>query len=86
MCKTIKSALEKEKYLDLVQNQQIRKPFTGFGLAISQILTHKRRYVNVNGAALRCPLYKGKTENDVNLLTTCGWYPPEVYLSMDLSI
>ena len=46
--RTFKSALEKEKYLEVIQNQQIRKAFTGFRLGISQILTYKRWYTDEN--------------------------------------
>ena len=38
---TCKGALEKEKYLDVIRNQQARKTFTRFRLGISQIPTHK---------------------------------------------
>ena len=41
--RTFKSALEKEKYLDVIQNQQTRKTFTRFRLGIGQIKTHKSR-------------------------------------------
>ena len=58
--RTFKSALEKEKYLEVIQNQQIRKAFTRFRLGISQILTHKRRYTDENVVMLRCPLCKVK--------------------------
>ena len=37
--RTFKSALEKEKYLKVIQNQQIRKAFTRFRLGIGQIRT-----------------------------------------------
>ena len=69
-----KSALGKEKYLEVIQNQQIRKAFTRFRLGISQILTHKRRYMDENVVMLRCPLYNSETENEVHLLATCAWY------------
>ena len=72
--RTFKSALEKEKYLEVIQNQQIRKAFTRFRLGISQILTHKRRYTDENAVMLRCPLCKGEVENEVHLLATCAWY------------
>ena len=72
--RTFKSALEKEKYLEVIQNQQIRKAFTRFRLGISQILTHKRRYTDENAVMLQCPLCNGETENEVHLLATCAWY------------
>ena len=72
--RTFKSALEKEKYLEVIHNQQIRNAFTRFRLRISQILTHKRRYTDENAVMLRCPLCKGETENEVHLLATCAWY------------
>ena len=64
--KTFKSALEKEQYLEVIQNQQIRKAFTRFRLGTSQILTHKRRYTDENVVMLRCPLRNGETENKVH--------------------
>ena len=65
--RTFKSALEKEKYLDVIQNQQIGNTFTRFRFEISQILTHKRRYKGKNGAILEYPLCKGETEKEVHL-------------------
>ena len=72
--KTFKSVLEKEKYLEVIQNQQIWKASTRFRLGIGQILTHKRRYTDENTVMLRCPLCNGETENEVHLLATCAWY------------
>ena len=64
----------KEKYLDVIPNQQIRKTFTRFRLGISQILTYMRRYMDDNAAMLQCPLCNGETKNEAHLLATCGWY------------
>ena len=72
--RTFKSALEKEQYLEVIQNQQIRKAFTRFRLGISQILTHKLWYRDGNAVRLRCPLCNSETENEVHLLATCAWY------------
>ena len=72
--RTFKSALEKEKYLEVIPNQQIRKAFTRFRLGISQIQTNKRRYRDENVVMLRCPLCNGEIENKVHLLATCAWY------------
>ena len=72
--RTFKSALGQEKYLEVIQNQQIRKAFTRFGLGISQILTHKRRYTDENAVMLRCLLRNGEAENEVHFLATCAWY------------
>ena len=72
--RTFKSALEKEKYLKVIQNQQIRKAFTRFRLGISQKRAHKRRYTDENAVMLRCPLCNGEIEHEVHLLATCAWY------------
>ena len=70
--RVLKSALEKEKYLDVIHNQQIRKTFTRFRLEISQKLTHKRQHMDENAAMLRCPLCNDETEIEVHLFATCG--------------
>ena len=58
----------------MLHKEQMRKTFTKFRIGFTQILKHKRRYTDENAAILRCPLCNDETENEVHLLTTCGWY------------
>jgi hypothetical protein len=73
MYNSFKSALEPDKYFDVIISKYVRNMFIRFRLGVSELKSHKFRYTP-DVHSLACPLCNHSPEDEVHFLFYCPGY------------
>lgn len=80
----MKSCLEREKYISVVEKSNFRKAYARFRVGVSEINTHRHRFAQ-NANLRHCPFCDGIVEDEIHALFTCPKYQDlrDKYITFD---